>query len=66
MAPGMTANTPHHARTGLIAGLSAYFMWGFLPILFHLLHTVPPLEVVAWRVVFTLPICLLFVTLSKG
>jgi chloramphenicol-sensitive protein RarD len=62
----MIGNAPHHTRTGLIAGLSAYVIWGFMPILFHLLHTVPPLDVVAWRVVFTLPVCLVFVTASTG
>ena len=66
MAPRMTANAAHHTRTGLIAGLSAYIIWGFMPILFHLLHAVPPLDVVAWRVVFTLPVCLVFVSISKG
>jgi chloramphenicol-sensitive protein RarD len=66
MAPHMTATTSPDARTGLTAGLAAYVIWGFMPILFHLLHTVPPLDVVAWRVVFTLPVCLVFVALSKG
>ncbi len=66
MAPRMTQNPMHHTRRGLVSGLSAYVIWGFMPILFHLLHSVPPLEVVAWRVVFTLPVCLLFVTISSG
>ena len=36
----------------------AYLIWGFLPLYFHALHGVPPLEIVGWRVVFTLPLCL--------
>jgi chloramphenicol-sensitive protein RarD len=54
------------SRSGLVAGLAAYVLWGFLPILFHMLRQVPPLELVAWRVVFTLPVCLVFLTVSKG
>ena len=55
-----------HARRGLIAGVAAYLVWGFLPLLFHALRDVPPLELVAWRVVFTLPVCAVFVVASRG
>jgi chloramphenicol-sensitive protein RarD len=41
-------------------------LWGFLPLLFHALRGVPPLELVAWRVVFTLPVCLVFVLVGRG
>lgn len=59
--------TPHHlARQGLLAGLAAYIAWGFMPLLFHALGKVPPFEVVAWRVVFSLPLCLLFVAQGPG
>jgi chloramphenicol-sensitive protein RarD len=58
--------TQHHSRIGLLAGLGAYGAWGFLPLLFHALDTVPPLELVAWRIVFTLPVCLIFVTARRG
>ena len=51
---------------GLLAALTAYVIWGFIPLLFHALATVPPLEMVAWRVVFSLPLCLLFTALNKG
>jgi len=66
MAAPMPAHDHPDARRGLIAGLSAYLIWGFMPILFHLLNRVDPFEVVAWRVVFTLPICLMFVAISRG
>ena len=49
-------------REGLIAGLVAYVLWGFLPIYFKIVETVPPLEVLAhrilWAVPFGLPIIL--------
>eukprot|EP01037_Dinobryon_pediforme_P013230 gene13230-13337_t len=51
---------------GLPAGLAAYALWGFLPLLFHALRAVPPLELIAWRVVFTLPVCVVFLTVLRG
>ncbi len=57
---------PHPARTAFIAGLGAYTLWGILPLLFHALHNVPPMELVAWRVVFTVPVCLVFVAANRG
>lgn len=61
-------STDHTARSnhGLLAGLGAYVLWGFMPLLFHALRTVSPFEVVAWRVVFTLPVCLMFTALGRG
>ncbi|MDF8332548.1 EamA family transporter RarD [Novosphingobium cyanobacteriorum] len=50
-------------RGGMPFALGAYLIWGFLPLYFKLLHDVPPLEVVAWRVLFTLPLCLAIVTM---
>lgn len=43
---------------GLPFALGAYLLWGFLPLYFRLLHGVPAPELVAWRVLFTLPLCL--------
>jgi len=49
-------------REGLIAALIAYTFWGFLPIYFKLVETVPASEVLAhrilWAVPFGLPIVL--------
>ncbi|EGD59778.1 rarD protein [Novosphingobium nitrogenifigens DSM 19370] len=53
----------HH---GLAAGLSAYVLWGFLPLLFHALRAVPPFELVSWRVVFTVPVCLAFIAATRS
>lgn len=54
-------NEPQTDRSGLWLAVLAYVLWGFLPLYFRALHTVPPLELVGWRVVFTLPLCLLIV-----
>ena len=45
-------------RSGLIAGLVCYSLWGLLPLLFGLLERagVQPFALVAWRTVFSLPV----------
>lgn len=41
------------ARAALAQAVGAYFIWGFLPVYFNLLKAVPPLEVVAHRIVWS-------------
>ena len=41
---------------GLAYALAAYGLWGFLPLYMKLLDHVPPSEVVAHRIVWSLPI----------
>jgi chloramphenicol-sensitive protein RarD len=41
------------SAAGLLAGLAAYLAWGFLPLYFRALVTVPPMEVLAHRVLGT-------------
>jgi chloramphenicol-sensitive protein RarD len=47
----LTAET--EAREGVAFGLSAYLLWGFLPVYFKLLGGIAPTEVVAQRVVWS-------------
>jgi len=42
-------------RDGLVSGLIAYVLWGFLPIYFKIIEAVPPLEVLAHRIVWAVP-----------
>lgn len=53
------------SRSGLAPALGAYVIWGFLPLYLLLVSAVPALEFVAWRVIWTLPICLLIVALRR-
>jgi chloramphenicol-sensitive protein RarD len=50
----------HSAKTGLIAGTSAYFWWGLSPLYFKLFVGLPPVMILAhrviWSVAFLLPI----------
>jgi chloramphenicol-sensitive protein RarD len=51
--------------SGLPYAIAAYLIWGLIPLYFRLLHEVPPFELVGWRVLFTVPICLVLVMLMK-
>ena len=51
--PDLDASTPssvRSSRTGLVYGLSAYTMWGFIPLYFRALSHVSPLIVLCHRV----------------
>jgi chloramphenicol-sensitive protein RarD len=50
---------PRHTRLdGLPHALATHAIWGAMPVYLVLVHAVPPLEFVAWRIVWTLPLCL--------
>ena len=54
------------ARAGLLFGLVAYGLWGILPIYFKLLQSVPPVDIVAHRIVWSLLALGLLVTLMRA
>lgn len=56
---------PVPARSGVPAALGAYLIWGFLPLYLILVRSVPPTEFVAWRIVWTLPLCLAIVAMRR-
>jgi len=41
-------------RTGILLGLAAYAIWGFMPLYFKPLAAVPPAEIVAHRIIWSL------------
>ena len=45
----------------LTAALVSHAVWGSMPLYLMLVKDVPALEYVAWRTLFTLPLCLVFV-----
>ena len=50
-----TAELPDaRARSGLAAGLGAYLLWGFLPLLFHVLAGIGSVSIVSARTVWSL------------
>ncbi|WP_411338665.1 EamA family transporter RarD [Sphingopyxis sp. J-6] len=50
---------------GLPYALAAYGFWGFVPLFFKLLESVPPLEVLAQRIVWSLPFCFLVMAFRR-
>ena len=65
----MNANrTQDHARprTGFLLGLSAYALWGVLPLYFKAIAAVPAFDIVAHRVLWSLPFLAILVAVSRG
>ncbi len=55
-----------HPHTGFILGLLAYALWGVLPIYFKLLGAIPPFDIGAHRIVWSLPFLASLILLSRG
>ncbi|WP_420606928.1 EamA family transporter RarD [Novosphingopyxis sp.] len=56
---------PTEPGSGLAQGLGAYFIWGFMPLFFKQLTGVPPVEVVAHRVIWSVPLLLVILAFRK-
>jgi chloramphenicol-sensitive protein RarD len=54
-----------HRSGGLAQAFGAYLIWCLFPLYFAMLHAVSPFEVVAWRLLFTLPFCLIMVAVLR-
>jgi len=51
--------------TGLILGVTGYLLWGLFPLYFMLLDIVPPIEVVAHRIIWSLVFVVIIVLLGR-
>jgi chloramphenicol-sensitive protein RarD len=56
----------NHPRAGFAFGLAAYGLWGVLPIYFEAIRAVPAVNIVAHRVLWSLPFLGLLVLLGGG
>ncbi len=54
------------ARTGLALGLGAYLLWGGFPLYFPLLDPAGAVEIIAHRVVWSLVVCAVLLTVTRG
>lgn len=54
--PVPTPTKPEDSPKGLILAISAYLLWGFLPLYMKALAEVPVLEVLAHRVIWSVPV----------
>jgi chloramphenicol-sensitive protein RarD len=62
----MTQDNPPADRKGLAAAFAAYIAWGLMPIFFKFLDGVNPWEIIAHRVIWAIPILLLFLLFRDG
>jgi chloramphenicol-sensitive protein RarD len=62
----MTDTNLRTHRIGLAAALGAYIAWGLMPIYFKWLGAVNPWEIIAHRVIWAIPVLLLFLWLRDG
>ena len=51
------SDAPPRPLSGLLSAIGAYAIWCLFPLYFALLRAASPFEVVAWRLLFTLPFC---------
>ena len=65
MNPARTPASPH-SRAGFMLGLGAYFLWGVLPLYFKAISAVQPFDIVAHRVLWSLPVLAALILLSRG
>jgi chloramphenicol-sensitive protein RarD len=62
------ASSSHNAQaqpSGLPFALGAYLIWGFLPLYLMLVKSVPAFEFVGWRILWTVPLCLIIIALRR-
>jgi chloramphenicol-sensitive protein RarD len=52
-------------RSGAIAAIATYTFWGVMPIYFKLLGAVPAPELLGWRIIWSMPVCLAIVALQN-
>jgi chloramphenicol-sensitive protein RarD len=64
-AAAPSADAADKAPSGLAPAIGAYVIWGFLPLYLLLVKSVPPFEFVGWRIIWTLPLCLLIVAFRR-
>ena len=56
----------HATRRGFAFGVAAYGLWGVLPVYFKLLETLPAFDIVAHRVLWSIPFLAILLTLTGG
>ncbi|MGB4689421.1 MAG: EamA family transporter, partial [Candidatus Nanopelagicales bacterium] len=51
--------------TGVLLGVTGYLFWGLFPLFFALLDSVPPIEIVAHRIIWSLIVVVLVLIVGK-
>ena len=55
-----------HHRSGLVLGLHAYMLWGVLPVYFKEIEVLPATDIVAHRVIWSLPFLAVLIALTRA
>jgi chloramphenicol-sensitive protein RarD len=58
--------TAYNTRLGVSAALGAFTFWGLAPIFFKWIATVPPVEIIAHRIIWSIPMLAGFLLLRDG
>lgn len=66
MKPDSGKAPPHPERRGVTAALAAYIFWGLAPIYFKWIQQAPALEIIAHRILWSVPILAGFLLLRDG
>jgi len=53
------------SKAGVIAGITAYTVWGIFPVYFVLTRAVPPTELVSHRIIWSIPFSLLIILFRR-
>jgi chloramphenicol-sensitive protein RarD len=61
----MAHDTKTAQPSGLPYAISAYLIWGFVPVYFKLLSHVPPIAIVAQRILWSIPLLLVIMAFRK-
>ncbi len=64
--PSIQADIHRRARAGLLYGIAAYGLWGFMPVYFKWLKAVPSIDIVAHRIVWSLAVLAIFATVARA
>jgi chloramphenicol-sensitive protein RarD len=65
-APAPARAGDQHSRRGVLLGIAAYGLWGVLPLYFKALAGVSAVDIVAHRILWSLPFLALLTTLTRG
>lgn len=60
-----SSSAAHRHRNGLLYGLGAYGLWGVMPVYFKLLAEVGPVDIVAHRVMWSVPFLLILLAITR-
>ncbi|MGA1258370.1 MAG: EamA family transporter, partial [Ilumatobacteraceae bacterium] len=62
----MNDDTTQRARAGVVSGLSAYLMWGFITIYWKLLDDFNAFELIGWRIVTAVILLVVLVVVQRS